>query len=199
MRAAGWSIWTCPAALRVYLRTMRFMRLVLSCVAVVAVSAAASAQEPVTGTCATPDSVAFRGQKRLPESELRADVGITPKTTISGRTLTKALKDLYATNQFEDVGQSCEIINGKSVLVFKVKERRLLTDIKVTGADKVSPSAVKDRVDLLVQKPIDPAQVARDVARIDSLYQSEGYYLAKVSVDTIAEGDATTLVFHVEE
>jgi outer membrane protein insertion porin family len=175
------------------------MRLVLACTAVVAVASAARAQEPVTGSCATPDSIAFRGQSRLTDAEVRSYVGIAPKTTISGRTLTKALKDLYATNQFEDVGQSCEIINGKSVLVFRVKERRLLNEIKVTGADKVSPTAVKDRVDLLIGKPIDPAQVARDVARIDSLYQSEGYYLAKVSVDTVASGEATTLVFHVDE
>src|SRR5438477_2555476 len=138
---------------------MRFMRLVLAFVGVAAVASAASAQDTVTtvtGACATPDSVAFRGQSRINESELRADIGITPKTTISGRTLTKALKDLYATNQFEDVGQSCEIVSGKSVLVFHVKERRLLTDVKVTGAEKVSPSAVKDRVDLLIGKPIDP-------------------------------------------
>src|ERR1041385_8043362 len=181
---------------------MRLMRLVLAFAGVAAVASAARAQDTtssVTGSCATPDSVAFRGQAPVPESELRSDVGIAPKATISGRTLTKALKDLYATNQFEDVGQSCEIINGKSVLVFRVKERRLLTDIRVTGADKVSPSSVKDRVDLLIGKPIDPAQVVKDVARIDSLYQSEGYYLAKVSVDTIASGEATTLVFHVEE
>ncbi len=44
---------------------------------------------------------------------------------------------------------------------------------------------MRDRVDLLIGKPIDPAQVAKDVARIDSLYQSEGYFLAKVTVDTI--------------
>jgi outer membrane protein insertion porin family len=31
------------------------------------------------------------------------------------------------------------------------------------------------------------------------LYQSEGYYLAKVKVDTIKAGEATTLVFRVDE
>ena len=94
---------------------------------------------------------------------------------------------------------TCETIAGKAVLVFNVHERRILSDVKVTGADKVSPSSVKDRVDLLIGKPIDPAQVAKDVARIDSLYQSESYYLAKVTVDTIIDKDATTLVFRVDE
>src|SRR5262249_31343779 len=54
-------------------------------------------------------------------------------------------------------------------------------------------------IDLIVGKPIDPSQVARSVARIDSLYQSEGYYLARVKVDTIKDREATTLIFHVEE
>ena len=67
--------------------------------------------------------MAFQGNKRVPVAELLADVGIKPKSTISGRTLTKALKDLYATNQFDDVRQTCEIVNGKSVIVFHVAER----------------------------------------------------------------------------
>jgi outer membrane protein insertion porin family len=80
-----------------------------------------------------------------------------------------------------------------------VRERPVLSDVKVQGAKRVSPGSVKDRVDLLIGKPIDPAQVAKDVTRIDSLYQSEGYYLAKVRVDTIVERDATTLVFNIDE
>src|SRR4029079_14347910 len=68
-------------------------------------------------------------------------------------------------------------------------------------------NSVKDRVDLLIGKPINPAQDAKDVARIDSLYQAEGYYLAKVTGDTMLGGtsvgggaaEGATLVFHVDE
>ena len=121
------------------------------------------------------------------------------KTAINARIQTRALRDLYATNQFDNISISCEVANGKAILVFSVKERPILSDVKVVGADKVSANSVKDRVDLLIGKAIDPAQVARDVARIDSLYQSEGYYLAKVTVDTMRSGDATTLTFNVNE
>ena len=57
---------------------MRLMRLVLALVAVSAVASTARAQDTVTGSCATPDSVAFRGQSRITDAELRADGGITP-------------------------------------------------------------------------------------------------------------------------
>ena len=182
------------------------MRILLGIALVVAVRSVtvpvARAQETAGsagGVCVTPDSVAFRGQKRVTDDVLRAGVGIAPKSTINSRITSRAIRDLYATNQFEDVRVSCETAGGKAVLVFNVRERAVLSDVKVQGASRVSPGSVKDRVDLLIGKPIDPAQVAKDVSRIDSLYQAEGYYLAKVRVDTIVEKDATTLVFNIEE
>lgn len=165
-----------------------------------ATASLAHAQDAAAGACATPDSIAFRGNQRIKDDELRADVGIKPKSTINSRVLRRAIADLYATNLFEDnINVACETTSGKATLVFNLTERRVLSDVQVKGAERVSPSSVKDRVDLLIGKPIDPAQVARDVARIDSLYQSEGYYLARVKVDTIRSGDATTLIFSVNE
>jgi outer membrane protein insertion porin family len=179
---------------------MRQTRLVLPLLGVLAAASLASAQQATTGTCATPDSVAIRGSgKAATEEQIRADIGIAPKSTVSSRVLTQAIKNLYATNLFDDISTGCEITGGKTVLVFNVVERRILSDFTVSGPDKVSSGSVRERVDLIVGKPIDPAQVAKVVSRIDSLYQSEGYYLAKVRVDTIKNGDATTLAFHVDE
>ncbi len=177
----------------------------LGLVGLVVAGSAAQAQTAEVGVCATPDSLAFRdsvpsgGSRNVSDDQLRAGVGIAPKSTINSRITSRAIRDLYATNQFQDVRISCEVASGKAILVFHVIERRVLSDVRVTGADRVSPSSVKDRVDLIIGKPIDPAAVAKDVARIDSLYQSEGYYLAKVRVDTIISGLATTLEFHVDE
>src|SRR5262245_33612900 len=104
---------------------MRSARLLASLIGVVAAVPAVRAQQPsapanaATGPCATPDSVAFRGLSRIPEGDVRSDVGITPKSPISSRVVTQALKNLYATNNFEPNGTaSCEIIGGKAVLVF---------------------------------------------------------------------------------
>jgi outer membrane protein insertion porin family len=171
----------------------------LSLAGLLAAVSAAQAQDATLGPCATPDSIAFRGQKLVTDEVLRAGVGIAPKSTINGRITTRAIRDLYATNQFQDVRTSCEVVGGKSILIFNVAERPVLSDVKVVGASRVSASSVRDRVDLLVGKAIDPSQVAKDVARIDSLYQSEGYYLAKVRVDTVRNGDANTVVFTVDE
>ncbi|MDZ7630939.1 MAG: hypothetical protein U5K74_06175 [Gemmatimonadaceae bacterium] len=43
---------------------------------------------------------------------------------------------------------------------------------------------MQDRVDLLLGRPVDPAKVALAMKRIDSLYQANGYDLARCSPET---------------
>ena len=135
---------------------------------------------------------------------LRGDAAIVPGAALNYRTVQRAIKSLYATGQFDDVAVGCEAVGDKTGLTFTVRERPVLREIRVTGVDRLSQGTVKDRVDLLIGRPIDPAQVAKSVARIDSVYEAHGYTLARVKVDTVNAGDGQAdagvdLVFHVDE
>src|SRR5438105_11483800 len=159
-----------------------------------------SSNTPVTGPCATPDSVVFHGNQRISETMLRGDAGISPGVALSSAVLQRAIKNLFATGQFDDIQTSCNIAaNKKAILTFEVKERPVLKDVDVTGPDRVSINSVRDRVDLLVGRPVDPNQVARSIARIDSLYEAEGYPLATVRVDTAMVNGQMKITFHVSE
>ena len=169
---------------------------------IVVASVPAWAQQNTSGQgpCATPDSVVFRGNQRISETMLRGDAGISPGVALSSGVLQRAIKNLFATGQFDDIQTSCNIAaNGKAILTFDLKERPLLKDVDVTGPDRLSLTTVKDRVDLLIGRPVDPNQVARSVARIDSLYEAEGYPLAQVRVDTTVVDGQLKIVFHVNE
>jgi len=168
-------------------------RLFCVAVALLTLGATARAQEPAAaaGRCATPDTIVFRGAKRTSDATLRSESGLAPGA-MNYRTLDRAIKALYALGQFEDVQAVCELSpDGKvAQLVFTLRERPLLGAVDVTGTDRLSRNDVRDRVDLLVGRPLDPAQVARAVQRIDSLYQAEGYYLARVKPETtVVNGD----------
>ena len=159
-----------------------------------------TANAPDKGPCATPDSVVFRGNQRISEQMLRGDAGISPGVTLSSGVLQRAIKNLFATGQFDDIQTSCNIgANGKAILAFDLKERPVLRDVDVAGPDRVSINSVRDRVDILVGRPVDPNQVARSVARIDSLYEAEGYPLATVRVDTTVVDGQLKLTFRVNE
>ena len=183
----------------------RLRSLVQAAALVVVASAPAWSQQsggnvPVTGPCATPDSVVFHGNQRISETMLRGDAGISPGVALSSGVLQRAIKNLFATGQFDDVATSCNIgTNGKAILTFDMKERPVLSDVDVTGPDRLSINTVRDRVDLLVGRPVDPNQVARSVARIDSLYEAEGYPLVTVKVDTTVVNGQLRLTFRVNE
>src|SRR5690348_9744512 len=121
---------------------MRQLRIVFSVLGLAIASSVAHAQDQaVTGACATPDSIAFRGQSNVKEEDLRSGGGIAPKTALNRRVFARAEKDLDADGQFESNSTSREQLDGKSNLVFNLRERRVPSDVKGEGPDKVSPSS----------------------------------------------------------
>jgi len=154
-----------------------------------------------TGPCATPDSVLVRGNKRVASSTVLADVGVSPGDTLNFRVLQRALRNLYATGQFSDVQAGCRIspVNGRATVLFTVSERPIMGHVSVQGTKVLSEGTVKDRIDLPAGKPIDPSRVAHAVQRIDSLYESKGYYLARISPESTEVNGATNITFKIDE
>jgi outer membrane protein insertion porin family len=171
------------------------------CIAVALLSAGATvrAQDTaVSGRCAKPDTIVFLGAERTGDATVRNESGLTPGP-VNYRTLERAIKALYATAQFDDVAASCVLDGGRVALTFTLRERPLLGAVDVSGTDRLSRGSVRDRVDLLVGRPLDPAQVALAVKRIDSLYQAGGYYLARVKPETTLVNGQVNLMFRIDE
>jgi outer membrane protein insertion porin family len=175
-------------------------RLFCVAVALLCLGETARAQEAATaGRCAAPDTIVFRGATRTPDATLRAETGVAPGA-LNYRVVDRAIKALYALGQFEDVQVTCELASAtRAQLVFTMRERPLLNGVEVTGTDRVSRSDVRDRIDLLAGRPVAPAQVARAVQRIDSLYQAQGYFLARVKPETTVVNGQIDLLFRIDE
>ncbi|MEO7361778.1 MAG: POTRA domain-containing protein, partial [Gemmatimonadaceae bacterium] len=166
--------------------------------------AAAQGDDDVSRRCATPDSIAVLGNQRVTQAVIREKFDFKAGEELSSPVFERALRALYALGQFEpdSLYSRCDLtsVPGKVLLVFKVKERPLLSDIRVTGVKALSERNVRDRIDLLIGRPVDPAQVVRARTRIDSLYEASGYYLAEVKPDTTAASDGRiTLTFNIDE
>lgn len=159
------------------------------------------AQETGGGPCAQPDSIVVRGNDRVSEQQVRADAGLAPGIALNFRSVQRAIRDLYATGNYASIALDCapDAAGQRATLVLTVRERPVLGDVKVEGVSRLSERAVKDRVELLIGRPVDPLLVARAVTRIDSLYESAGYYLARVRPETTFVDGRANLVFRVDE
>ncbi len=174
--------------------------LVASIPLLLCISVKAEAQETM-GVCAEPDSIAVRGISRVSAQSVMTDGGLT-KTNVTFPSVARAIRSLYATQQFENVSITCdqEAVPGSTILVYTVKERPLLGEITVIGPQAISERSVRDKIDLFTGRPLDPALVTRARARIDSTYEKSGYYLAKVVIDSTEQPDGRiALTFTVDE
>ncbi len=149
-----------------------------------------------------PDSIAVRGANRVGETQVRAESGLRQGESLNFQVIQRAIKAVFNLGQFDDVSVTCDVsaVPGRTLTVLNVVERAVLGDVSVTGVSAVSERSVRDRVSLLIGRPVNPADIATSRARIDSVYQSAGYYLATVTPDsTILPDGRMGITFRINE
>ena len=163
----------------------------------------AQAQQEGPGPCALPDSIVVEGNLRVTNDQILSDAELATGVALNFKSIQRAIRQLYASGSFSDVQVGCRVHDGPPILasiVVRVVERPLLGDVDVVGGDRISSRTLKDKVELLIGRPVDAAQVAITKQRIDSIYEAAGYFLARVTVDTTALGDQRAkITFRVSE
>ncbi|MEO5589530.1 MAG: outer membrane protein assembly factor BamA [Gemmatimonadaceae bacterium] len=174
----------------------------VSLLAIMAAGVPALGQDNTPGACTMPDSIGVSGNLRVTAPTVLTAAGIAPRTTLNYRDIQRAIKALFTTGQYESIEVVCSVppTSPKTTLSFIVRERPVLTSYSVTGAERVSAKDVRERLTLVAGKPLDPSALSLAVERADSLYESKGYYLARIHVDTIREADnKVKIAYRVEE
>ncbi len=173
-----------------------------ACLALVMGSSVADAQD-MGGRCATPDSLRVVGNSRVDAASVITESGIAAGVVANYTTVQKAIRALYETGQFETVWIQCELVDRPAphtVYQIQVKERPVLANVDVTGPKAIAIGSVRDKVDLLIGRPVNPATVAEDMLRIDSLYQARGYWNVRVRPETtVTSPDHVAIMFQVDE
>jgi outer membrane protein insertion porin family len=148
------------------------------------------------------DSIAVEGHRRVSRQTIQLTSGLTPGRPLGYRDVQHAIEALYALAEFDDVQlEQQRTAEGRTILLIRVRERPLLVRWGLRGVERLPEGRVRDRVFVPEGRPLDPATVARSRAAIDSLYRTEGYYLAQVRSLIVPEGDSSRvrLIFAVEE
>lgn len=158
---------------------------------------------PPESKCATPDSIAVLGNKRVASTTIMLDAGITPGTQLNSPMVQRAIRNVFAGGQFDAVNFECILTKTtpvKAILLMRVVERPLLESTDVVGTSAISASTVKEKVDLVFGRPIDPAAIALVIQHIDSIYQANGYYLARIAAETtFTDSSHASIIFHIDE
>jgi outer membrane protein insertion porin family len=150
---------------------------------------------------AAASEIIVQGNRRVDTDVIKAHFHAAASHTQNGGTLDAAaldaaLKELYATFEFEDVRISR---SGANVIV-TVVEAPVIDRIQLEGNKKLKDDDLRKVIQLKPRGALTKAAVQEDVARLTELYRRSGRYAAKITPKTIVRGDGRVdLVLEIDE
>jgi outer membrane protein insertion porin family len=160
-----------------------------------------AAPAPSGGTVApqagTIRSLAVRGNQRLEPETVRAYANLAPGQSYARATLDQAIKDLYATELFQDVN-----ITGAETgdLVINVKENPVINRIILEGNKRIKNDKIEPEIKLSPRQIFTRSKVRADVDRIIELYRRQGRFAARVEPKVVnLDQNRVDLVFEIFE
>ena len=159
---------------------LRVGRLVVAVVALAVTAAPARAQNPGAGSLVRVDSITARGNVRLAEQAVTGVAGIQPGTMNSGYDIQRAIKNLWATGQYEDIAVSVDGSSGRNVLIIEVVERPVTRLVRITGLESVSEEDVIEEAGLQENVPLSRNAVAKAEAYIREELRRNGVPFALI-------------------
>ena len=170
----------------------------------------APAPEPAAPTAAAPTvvtaapvrsgtirSIAVRGNVRLEPETVRSYANLQPGQSYTPESLDQALKDLYATELFQDV-----TITGAETgdLVINIRENPVINRIVLEGNKRLKSDKITPEIKLAPRQIFTRSKVRSDVERIVELYRREGRFAARVEPKVVQlDQNRVDLVFEIFE
>jgi len=146
------------------------------------------------------DSLVVEGNNRLTAAQIIGTSGLVLHQPVTYRDVQRAITALYQTGQFDDVRVEQRGTDGLLILAIVVKERPILSSWSLIGVRQLPEQSIRDKVTLVVGRPVDRSAVAKGRAAIDSAYADKGYFQATTTVSEFPQPDGSVqLVFQVLE
>jgi len=144
--------------------------------------------------------VVIRGNKRIDSEAILARVGSTVGVPLNEAQVASDIREIFRLGYFGDVKAYVDSGPEGKRLIFEVVENPVVRQISISGNDNIDADKIKEILTLTTGSTLDRSLLKENSERINALYRSEGYYLAKsgYKIESIVEG-SVVVHFEVEE
>lgn len=146
------------------------------------------------------DGIEVRGLKKVEKEAVLEKISARKGMRLDNYLLKRDLEKIYGMKFFESVEAHQEKKGRRDILVFKVKEKPIITKITYRGNDELSEDDFKDKVKTKAYAILDVSTIQSDVIALQKLYEEKGFYLASVhySINQLNE-ENVELVYEIKE
>jgi len=146
--------------------------------------------------------IRIEGNQRVYKDPILIHIEQEPGQALDEGVVDYDLKSIYEMGFFESVRANLEYIQGEPVLVYTVRERPQIIDVRIDGMNALSrtDSRVVQAVGSINGEILDPVEIKRVIENLKSVYKDEGYINAEVTFTPFPRPDNTVIaIFKVAE
>ncbi|MGH7931645.1 MAG: POTRA domain-containing protein, partial [Candidatus Binataceae bacterium] len=140
-------------------------------------------------------AIRIEGNQRVESDAIRIHVASQIGQPLNEATVDTDIKSIYRMGFFDRVAAETRAENGRTILIYKVAERPLLTDVRLSGMKKIKPTedSVINAVKLHAGEVLDPSRVETTIRGLKGIYEDKGYLDAKITFKTTPEANNTAI------
>ncbi|NOY52852.1 MAG: outer membrane protein assembly factor BamA [Deltaproteobacteria bacterium] len=121
------------------------------------------------------------GNRRIDSGTLLSRIQSKKGESLSMETIRKDIRAIYGMGgYFENVQVESEPVKDGIRLIFRVKEKPIISEITIKGNKELEEGKIRDVLKARIGSPYDLRQIKRDREAIRKLYRDEGFYFAKI-------------------
>jgi outer membrane protein insertion porin family len=146
------------------------------------------------------DAIEVEGNKKVEAEAILEKVSLEVGKSLDNYALRNAIKRIYSMKYFETV-EAHKIKKGKkNVLLFKIKEKPIISKIKFSGNDEIGDDDLREQIKTREYNILDVNTIKGDVMLLQKHYEEKGFYLAQIDYDLLKnEAGGLNLTYKVKE
>ena len=142
----------------------------------------------------------IQGTKKVEKEAILEKIGSKPGMVLDNYLLKRDLEKIYSLKYFESAEAHHKKVKGKNHLIFKLKEKPIITKIVVEGNDEIDKDDILSQVKTKEFAILDVNTIKNDVESIQKHYEEKGFYLASINYEIQkVNNENVELVFKVKE
>ena len=146
------------------------------------------------------DSIEFEGNRKVESEAILEKLGTRQDMMLDNYLLRKDLSRIYEMKYFEEVEAYHKVYSDKNILLFKLKEKPIISKISFSGNDEINDDDLKEQIKTKEFNILDISTIKNDVLLLQKHYEEKGYFLALATYSLIDNANGSVEVkFKIKE
>jgi outer membrane protein insertion porin family len=131
------------------------------------------------------------GNRRIETELIKSSITVSKGDTLSSSAISSDIKNIFKLGFFDDVIAEIDKTEDGIVLIYKLKEKPVVVDIRINGNDEISTENITEALSINEGQIIEIADLNKTIESVKKLYAERGIIPTEVDYSIEPRGEGT--------